>query len=90
MGIEQTQHHSLKQAAETRSMFDKFVKDHRITTSDVGDVSVELMTAPLRDEEKERLDRIKNDLELERQKFTEAAIKLGKERAELEVRPFES
>lgn len=67
-------------------MFDKFVKDRRITTGDVGEMSVELMAAPLRDEEKERLDKIKNDLDLERQRFTEAAIKLGKERAELEVK----
>jgi hypothetical protein len=67
-------------------MFDKFAQDHRITTGDVGEMSLELMTAPLRDEEKERLDKIKNDLELERQRFTEAAIKLGKDRAELEVK----
>jgi hypothetical protein len=36
------------------------------------------------------LDLIKRDLDLERQKFTEATIKLGKERAELEVKVFES
>lgn len=70
-------------------MFDKFMKDHRIASGDVGEMSVELMTAPLRDEEKGRLDEIKNDLDLERQNFTEAALKLGKERAELEVKHFE-
>jgi hypothetical protein len=89
-GIEQMQNQSLKHAAETQSMFDKFVKDHRITSGDVGEMSVELMAAPLRDEEKERLDKIKNNLDLERQRFTEAAIKLGKERAELEVKYLES
>jgi hypothetical protein len=71
-------------------MFDKFAKDHRIASGDIGDMSVELMTVPERDKEKERLDLIKRDLDLERQKFTEATIKLGKERAELEVKVFES
>lgn len=83
--IKQTQKQSQEHAAETQSMFDKFMKDHRIASGDVGEMSVELMTAPLRDEEKGRLDEIKNDLDLERQNFTEAALKLGKERAELEA-----
>jgi len=52
---------------------------------DIGEMSVELMVAPLRDEENDRLDAMKKDLDLERQAFTEAAIKLGKERAELQV-----
>lgn len=66
-------------------MFDKFLEDHRNMANDVGEMSVELMTAPLRDEEKERIETLKKDLDVERQKFTDAAIKLGKERAELEV-----
>lgn len=66
-------------------MFDKFAEDHRIATSEIGDMSVELMSAPLRDEEKERLDRLRNELDMERQKFTDAAIRFGKEKATLEV-----
>jgi hypothetical protein len=82
---ERSRKRAATQVAETQSMFDKFVEDHRITTHDVGEMSVELMTAPLRDEEKERIEIVKKDLDVERQRFTEAAIKLGKERAELEV-----
>jgi hypothetical protein len=71
---------------ETQAMFDKFAEDHRIVTGEIGDMSVELMTAPLKDEEKERLDILRKELDLERQKFTDAAIKFGKEKAALEVR----
>jgi hypothetical protein len=46
---------------------------------------MELMTAPTADAERERLDKIKRELDEEREKFTQAAIKLGKERALLEV-----
>ena len=48
-------------------------------------MSIELMSAPLKDEEKERLDILRKELDAERQKFTEAAIRFGKEKAELEV-----
>jgi hypothetical protein len=89
-GAEQSRKQSLKYATDTQSMFDKFAKDHRIASGDIGDMSVELMTAPERDKEKEKLDLIKRDLDLERQRFTEAAIKLGKDRAELEVKNSES
>ena len=44
------------------------------------------MTAPARDEEKLRLDERFKELEEERRKFTEAAVRLGKEKAALEVR----
>lgn len=66
-------------------MLDKFLDDHKYIANDVGEMSVELMIAPLRDEEKERIETLKKDLDLERQKFTDAAIKLGKERAQIEV-----
>ena len=49
-------------------------------------MSVDLMTAPARDEEKLRLDARFKELEEERRKFTEAAVRLGKEKAALEVR----
>ncbi|KAF9466164.1 Afadin and alpha-actinin-binding-domain-containing protein [Collybia nuda] len=83
--IETSQKQLVAQAAETQSVLDKFLEDHRNLTNDVGEMSIELMRAPLCDEEKERIDKIKKELDVERQKFTDAAIKLGKERAELEA-----
>lgn len=70
---------------ETQAMFDKFAEDHRIATGEIGEMSIELMSAPLKDEERERLDILRKELDLERQKFTDAAIKFGKEKATLEV-----
>ncbi|KAF5373288.1 hypothetical protein D9615_007377 [Tricholomella constricta] len=83
--IELSRKQAATQAADTQAMFDKFAEDHRFVTMEIGEMSVELMSAPLRDAEKDRLDNIKRELDQERQKFTEAAIKLGKERAELEA-----
>ena len=48
-------------------------------------MSMELISAPVRDEEKERLDSLRRELDSERKRFTEAAIKFGREKAELEV-----
>jgi hypothetical protein len=75
----------MAQAVETQAMFDQFAKDRRVVGDDIADASVELMIAPVRDAEKERLDGIKRQLDLERNKFTEAALKLGQEKADLEV-----
>ncbi|GLB41635.1 putative afadin- and alpha -actinin-Binding [Lyophyllum shimeji] len=83
--LERSRQQAATHAADTQAMFDKFALDHRIVTAEIGEMSVELMSAPLRDAEKERLDEIKRQLDHERQKFTDAAIKLGKERAELEA-----
>ncbi|KAF8075153.1 Afadin and alpha-actinin-binding-domain-containing protein [Lyophyllum atratum] len=83
--LERSRKQAATQATDTQAMFDKFAKDHRIVTGEIGEMSMELMSAPSRDAEKERLDDIKKQLDQERQKFTDAAIKLGKERAELEV-----
>ena len=80
-----SQKQSISHAAETQAMFDKFVKDHQIATGEIGEMSIELMSAPLRDEEKERLDNLRRELDSERQKFTEAAVKFGREKAALEV-----
>lgn len=66
-------------------MFDKFVADQQQTSNNIAEMSMELMTAPMMDEERERLEKIKEELDKEREKFTQAAIKLGKERAALEV-----
>lgn len=48
-------------------------------------MSIELISAPLRDEEKERLDSLRRELDSERRRFTEAAVKFGREKADLEV-----
>ncbi|KAJ7091543.1 Afadin and alpha-actinin-binding-domain-containing protein [Mycena belliarum] len=83
--IVRSQKESVVQAAETQAVFDQFAGDRRINANDVGDASVELMIAPLRDAEKERLEKIKMQLDLERKNFTEAALKLGQEKATLEA-----
>ena len=84
--IAHSQKQSVAYAAETQAMFDKFTKDHRIATGEIGEMSIELMSAPLRDEERERLDNLRRELDSERQRFTEAAVKFGREKAALEVR----
>ncbi|KAG6829065.1 hypothetical protein H0H92_005839 [Tricholoma furcatifolium] len=83
--LEQSRQQLATQASETRAMFDKFTKDHRTMTGEIAEMSVELMSAPLRDAERDRLDEIKKQLDQERQKFTEAAIELGKERKGLQA-----
>lgn len=52
---------------------------------EVGEISVDLITCTARDEEKQRLEERAKGLEEERRKFTEAAVRLGKEKAALEV-----
>ncbi|CAK5267563.1 unnamed protein product [Mycena citricolor] len=73
------------QVTETQAAFDRFAADHRVRDYDVRDVSMELMIEPVRDAEKERLDKLRLDLERERRTFTDATIKFGRERAELEA-----
>jgi hypothetical protein len=43
------------------------------------------MITPVKDEERDRIEVTKMGLEEERRKFTEAAVRLGKEKAALEV-----
>ena len=83
--IARSQKESTAHAAETQALFDKFTKNHRHTTGEIGEMSIELISAPLRDEEKERLDSLRRELDSERQRFTEAAVKFGREKADLEV-----
>jgi hypothetical protein len=80
-----SQKESVARAAETQALFDKFADTHRDATGEIGEMSIELMSAPIRDEEKERLDSLRRELDSERQRFTEAAIKFGREKADLEV-----
>ncbi|PPQ75446.1 hypothetical protein CVT26_016220 [Gymnopilus dilepis] len=83
--LSRTQEQNQAHVADTQAMFDKFAADHRIATGEIAEMSIELMSAPLKDEEKERLDILRKELDAERQKFTEAAIRFGKEKAELEA-----
>ncbi|KAJ7809050.1 Afadin and alpha-actinin-binding-domain-containing protein [Mycena olivaceomarginata] len=83
--IEHSQKASVAQAAQTQAVFDQFAGDPRIVHNDIADASVDLMIAPVRDAEKERLEKIKAQLELERRNFTDAALKLGQEKAALEA-----
>ena len=80
-----SQKESIAHAAETQALFDKFTKTHRDASGEIGEMSIELLSAPLRDEEKERLDRLRRELDSERQRFTEAALKFGREKTDLEV-----
>ncbi|KAJ7255423.1 Afadin and alpha-actinin-binding-domain-containing protein [Mycena haematopus] len=82
--IERAQKESMAQVAQTQAVFDKFAGDLRVD-NDNGDASIELMIAPVRDAEKERLEKIKMQLELERNNFTDAALKLGQDKAALEA-----
>ncbi|KAJ7180853.1 Afadin and alpha-actinin-binding-domain-containing protein [Mycena filopes] len=84
--IERSQKAAITQVAETQAVFDQFAEDPRIVDHlDARDASVELMIAPVRDAEKERLEKIKKQLEVERKNFTDAALKLGQEKAALEA-----
>ncbi|KAJ7504192.1 Afadin and alpha-actinin-binding-domain-containing protein [Mycena galericulata] len=83
--IQRSHKKSMEHAAETQAMFDQFAADPRAVDGDVGEASVELMIAPLRDAEKERLEKIKMQLDLERRNFTEATLRLGLEKAALEA-----
>ena len=72
-------------AAQTQELFDRYAEDERLKQGYVGEMSVDLMTVPARDEERQRLDERFRELDEERKKFTEAAVRLGREKAALEV-----
>ncbi|KAI0071156.1 hypothetical protein K474DRAFT_1652846 [Panus rudis PR-1116 ss-1] len=76
---------STSYASQAQALFDRFAKDPRLMQDHAADISVDLMIAPARDEQKEILDKRQQDLDEERRKFTEATVKLGKERAALEA-----
>lgn len=80
-----SQKQSMAHLAESQEMFDKFSNDHRVASDRIGDISVELMNTPLQDLEKERIEALQNELDAERQRFTDAALRLGQDKASLEV-----
>lgn len=67
-------------------MYEEFVEQQQTSVKQVGDLSLELMDADGRDEGRESLERIREELDREQQKFTEAATKSKNEKATLEVR----
>lgn len=84
--IEEAQRQAASSAAQVQELFDRFADEQAEAAAHTAEMSIDLMTAPARDEERQRLDARFRELETERQKFTEAAVRLGKEKAALEVR----
>ncbi|KAG2137581.1 Afadin and alpha-actinin-binding-domain-containing protein [Suillus bovinus] len=70
---------------ETQTLLMQIASQTSSTERNPRDESVELMTQPERDLAAERLERMKTELDDERRKFTDAAVKLGKEKAALET-----
>ncbi|CCM01360.1 uncharacterized protein FIBRA_03410 [Fibroporia radiculosa] len=83
--LDEAQKQASAYASQTQALFDRFAADERLLQGEAGEVSVDLMTGPACDEEKQRLDARFKQLEEERQKFTEAAVRLGREKAVLEA-----
>ncbi|KAK0214915.1 Afadin and alpha-actinin-binding-domain-containing protein [Armillaria fumosa] len=84
--LELAQQNASNRTTEAQVLFDRFAADKRLETGhDPADISVDFMTVPEQDKQRERLDDIKKQLEEERKNFTEATINLGKERASLEM-----
>ena len=77
---------SAAHAAETQALFDGLQEQPAVARAgDVDEVSADLMITPAKDEERDRIEVMKRGLDEERRKFTEAAVKLGREKAALEV-----
>jgi len=55
------------------------------TPTEAVEISLELISQPEFDELREQLNKRTKELQEERARFTEATVKLGKEKAELEV-----
>ncbi|KAI0333888.1 hypothetical protein GY45DRAFT_1343777 [Cubamyces sp. BRFM 1775] len=83
--LEEAQKQAAASAAQVQELFDRFAEEQDASKHPTGDVSMDLMIAPARDEERQRLDERFKELEDERRKFTEAAVRLGKEKAALEA-----
>lgn len=72
---------------QNQALLDKFSSEERFSGArdDVAEISVELMRVPEKDDERNRLNQRKKELDNDRNKFTEAAVRLGREKAALEV-----
>lgn len=74
-----------RQTQEITTLYQEVAEHQRNAAQEIAEISVELDAAPLRNEEKERLERLRDGLEQERQKLSDAAAQFGKEKASLEV-----
>lgn len=84
--VVEAQKQAAASASQMQALFDRYTEDERLRgVNEVGEMSVDLMTAPAQDEERQRLNARFKELEDERQQFTQAAVRLGKEKAALEV-----
>ncbi|KAH9893346.1 Afadin and alpha-actinin-binding-domain-containing protein [Cubamyces lactineus] len=83
--LEDAQKQAAASATQVQELFDRFAEEQTAAKCPTGDVSMDIMIAPARDEERQRLDERFKELEEERRRFTEAAVRLGKEKAALEA-----
>ncbi|KAI0664322.1 Afadin and alpha-actinin-binding-domain-containing protein [Cubamyces menziesii] len=83
--LEEAQKQAAASAAQVQELFDRFAEEQNASKHPTEDMSMDLMIAPARDEERQRLDERFKELEEERHRFTEAAVRLGKEKAALEA-----
>ncbi|KAG2742975.1 hypothetical protein P692DRAFT_20866096 [Suillus brevipes Sb2] len=74
-----------RHVVETQALLTQIVSQTSSTGCGQREESVDLMTQPERDLAAERLERMKTELEEERRNFTDAAVKLGNEKAALET-----
>ncbi|KAG2103085.1 Afadin and alpha-actinin-binding-domain-containing protein [Suillus discolor] len=74
-----------RHVVETQALLMQIASQTSSTERHPRDESAELMTQPERDLAAERLERMKIELDEERKKFTDVAVKLGKEKAALET-----
>ena len=92
---DQSRHSSTALAAQSQALLDRFtthasqrlITGQDPTPAEAADMSMELMGVPEQDAIREKLDHRANELEQERQRFTVAAVKFGKEKAALAVCP---
>ncbi|KAF8581520.1 hypothetical protein K439DRAFT_1662257 [Ramaria rubella] len=90
--LDQSRQSSSTLATQTQKIIDRFsthaserlVTGRDPTPEEAIEMSIELISAPERDELRERLDMRAKELASERARFTEAAVKLGQEKASLE------
>lgn len=68
-----------------QQLFDNFAASTVKKAQAEREMSFDLITAPARDEEHIRIEGMKSVLGVERDKFTQAAVKLGEERAAIQV-----
>jgi len=84
---DQTHTQAQQQASQNQALFNNFVVPQQETPPDAAEMSTELMTTSMADAERESLEKIRQELDNEREKFTQAAVQLGRERTALEVGP---